>query len=67
MFTHLDLILLQDVWNMQALETLCSLAASGATSVIGGNWQVFKHFVKFSEARVYLDTVVSYFFFSSLI
>jgi len=61
MSAHLDLIFLQDVWNMQALETLCSLATSGATSVVDGNWQVFEHFIKFSEARVYLDTTVSYF------
>ncbi|TFY56537.1 hypothetical protein EVG20_g8889 [Dentipellis fragilis] len=49
----------QDVDSIHALEAACSVAASGASSVKGGNWQIFDAFVKHSGANVFLDTVVN--------
>ncbi|KAG9104026.1 hypothetical protein FRC06_006106 [Ceratobasidium sp. 370] len=48
----------QNVDNIHALEGTVSMAANGAQSVAGGNWQVFERWVKESGAKVKLDTVV---------
>ncbi|KAI0635392.1 Prenylcysteine lyase-domain-containing protein [Trametes polyzona] len=48
----------QNVDKIHALEGLCSLAASGASSVKGGNFQIFEHFIANSNASVYLNTTV---------
>ncbi|KAI0828535.1 Prenylcysteine lyase-domain-containing protein [Trametes gibbosa] len=48
----------QNVDRIHALEGLCSLAASGASSVKGGNFQLFEHFIAKSNASVYLNTTV---------
>lgn len=48
----------QDVDKIHALEGMCSLAATGATSVKGGNYQLFEEFVKRSNATVHLNTTV---------
>ncbi|KAI0367266.1 FAD/NAD(P)-binding domain-containing protein [Pilatotrama ljubarskyi] len=48
----------QNVDRIHALEGLCSLAASGASSVKGGNFQIFEHFIAHSNASVYLNTTV---------
>ena len=50
---------MQDVDKIHALEGMVSLAASGAASVKGGNWQIFENFVAQSGARVFLNTTVS--------
>ncbi|KAI0655025.1 Prenylcysteine lyase-domain-containing protein [Cubamyces menziesii] len=47
-----------NVDQIHALEGLCSLAASGASSVKGGNFQIFEHFIANSKASVYLNTTV---------
>ena len=47
--------------KIHALEGMCSLAANGAASVKGGNWQVFEQFVAKSGAQVFLNTTVSVF------
>ncbi|KAK7689579.1 hypothetical protein QCA50_007371 [Cerrena zonata] len=49
----------QDVDKIHALEGLCSLAANGASSVKGGNYQLFEEFVKRSNATVRLNTTVT--------
>ncbi|TFY73089.1 hypothetical protein EWM64_g10923, partial [Hericium alpestre] len=49
----------QDMDSIHALEAACSLAAAGASSVKGGNWQIFQHFVSHSGANVFLDTEVN--------
>ncbi|EKM53071.1 uncharacterized protein PHACADRAFT_259228 [Phanerochaete carnosa HHB-10118-sp] len=48
----------QDADAIHALEGMCSLAATGASQVIGGNWQIFDNFVKRSNSNVYLNTTV---------
>ncbi|KAI1792233.1 FAD/NAD(P)-binding domain-containing protein [Ganoderma leucocontextum] len=48
----------QDVDKIHALEGMCSLAANGAASVKGGNWQVFEKFIATSGAQVFLNTTV---------
>ncbi|TBU28194.1 FAD/NAD(P)-binding domain-containing protein [Dichomitus squalens] len=47
-----------DVDKIHALEGMCSLAPTGASSVKGGNWQIFEHFIAQSGARVFLNTTV---------
>ncbi|KAI0644039.1 Prenylcysteine lyase-domain-containing protein [Trametes meyenii] len=47
-----------NVDKIHALEGLCSLAPSGASSVKGGNWQIFEHFIAKSNASVYLNTTI---------
>ena len=37
---------------------MVSLAATGASSVLGGNWQIFSSFLKASRATVHLSTEV---------
>ncbi|THH12832.1 hypothetical protein EW146_g7327 [Bondarzewia mesenterica] len=49
----------QDIESIHSLEAACSIAASGASSIKGGNWQVFQNFVQRSGARVFLDTNVT--------
>ncbi|KAI0043887.1 FAD/NAD(P)-binding domain-containing protein [Auriscalpium vulgare] len=49
----------QNADNMHAMVTACSFAAGGASSVSGGNWQIFWHFVEDSNANVFLDTTVT--------
>ncbi|KAK7058346.1 hypothetical protein VNI00_001977 [Paramarasmius palmivorus] len=49
----------QNVDKIHALEGACSLAATGASQVKGGNWQIFDHFLKYSNATVYLNTPVT--------
>lgn len=49
----------QDVDQIHALEGLCSLATTGASSVKGGNYQLFEQFVKRSNATLHLNTTVS--------
>ncbi|CCM01254.1 uncharacterized protein FIBRA_03303 [Fibroporia radiculosa] len=48
----------QNVDAIHALEGMCSLAATGASSVKGGNFQIFEEFLKRSNASVYLNTAV---------
>ncbi|EMD32466.1 hypothetical protein CERSUDRAFT_118802 [Gelatoporia subvermispora B] len=49
----------QNVDKIHALEGLCSLAATGASSVKGGNFQIFEQFLERSGARVHLNTSVT--------
>ncbi|KAI0073842.1 hypothetical protein K474DRAFT_1666124 [Panus rudis PR-1116 ss-1] len=49
----------QNVTDIHALETLASLAATGASSVKGGNFQIFENFIKRSNATTHLNTTVS--------
>lgn len=49
----------QNVDSIHALEGLCSLAAMGASSVKGGNYQIFEQFLKRSGASVHLNTTVT--------
>ncbi|CAE6398946.1 unnamed protein product [Rhizoctonia solani] len=48
----------QNVDDIHALEGMVSMAANGAHSVAGGNWQVFDRWVKESGAKVHLGTAV---------
>ncbi|QRW00032.1 prenylcysteine lyase [Ceratobasidium sp. AG-Ba] len=48
----------QNVDDIHALEGMVSLAATGAQSVAGGNWQVFDRWIKESGAKVKLGTTV---------
>ncbi|CDO76404.1 hypothetical protein BN946_scf184937.g18 [Trametes cinnabarina] len=48
----------QNVDKIHALGGLISLAPTGASSVKGGNFQIFEHFVANSTASVYLNTTV---------
>ena len=48
----------QNVDEIHALEGACSMAATGASSVKGGNFQIFEHFLGHSGARVFLNTTV---------
>lgn len=48
----------QNVDDIHALEGMVSLAANGAQSVIGGNWQIFDLWAKKSGADVHLNTAV---------
>jgi prenylcysteine oxidase/farnesylcysteine lyase len=50
--------LLQDVVNIHALEGVVSMAASGASTVKGGNFQIFEQFLNRSGAKVFLNTPV---------
>ena len=45
--------------KIHALEGMVSLAANGASTVKGGNWQIFEHFLAESKASLYLNTTVS--------
>jgi prenylcysteine oxidase/farnesylcysteine lyase len=48
----------QNVDDIHALEGMVSLAANGAQSVAGGNWQVFQRWIEESGAKVHLETTV---------
>lgn len=48
----------QDSTEAHALIGMVSLAATGASSVLGGNWKIFSSFVKASRATVHLSTEV---------
>ncbi|EJT97077.1 FAD/NADP-binding domain-containing protein [Dacryopinax primogenitus] len=49
----------QSLDEIHALGALVSMAASGAHSVQGGNWQVFSHMLRESGAKMKLNTTVS--------
>ena len=49
----------QDTTSVHALIGMVSLAATGASSVVGGNWRIFQSFLKASKAKVHLNTEVS--------
>ena len=51
----------QNLDEIHALEGFISMAASGASSVKGGNFQIFKHFLGHSGANVFLNTTVRIF------
>lgn len=42
--------------QIHATGTLVSLAAAGAVSVVGGNWNIFKNFIAESQATLKLNT-----------
>ncbi|RPD56544.1 FAD/NAD(P)-binding domain-containing protein [Lentinus tigrinus ALCF2SS1-7] len=48
----------QNVDEIHALEGMVSLAANGASTVKGGNWQIFESFVAASNATLFLNTTV---------
>lgn len=48
----------QNVDSIHALEGLCSLAATDASSVKGGNFRIFEEFLRRSNASVHLNTNV---------
>jgi prenylcysteine oxidase/farnesylcysteine lyase len=47
-----------NVEDIHALEGACSMAADKASSVVGGNFQVFEHMIAASGARLALETEV---------
>ncbi|KAF8167814.1 Prenylcysteine lyase-domain-containing protein [Crassisporium funariophilum] len=49
----------QNADYIHALEGACSMAATGATGIAGGNFQIFEKFLNASGANVYLDTHVT--------
>lgn len=51
----------QDADQIHALEGACSLATTGATSIKGGNFQIFEQFLLRSKANVFLNTSVCFF------
>lgn len=48
----------QDVDEIHALEGACSLAATGAAGILGGNYQMFEQFLQRSKAKVFLNEAV---------
>lgn len=48
----------QNVDVIHALEGTCSMAATGASGIAGGNFQIFEQFLNRSGANVYLNTPV---------
>ncbi|KDQ15081.1 hypothetical protein BOTBODRAFT_145345 [Botryobasidium botryosum FD-172 SS1] len=50
---------LQNLDHIHALGGLCSMAASGASGVVGGNYQLFEQFLARSNASVHLSTEVT--------
>ncbi|EIN13462.1 FAD/NAD(P)-binding domain-containing protein, partial [Punctularia strigosozonata HHB-11173 SS5] len=48
----------QNLDQIHALEGVCSLAATGASAVKGGNWKIFERFLAESKANVYLNTTI---------
>ncbi|KAF8710277.1 FAD NAD-P-binding protein, partial [Rhizoctonia solani] len=50
----------QNVDDIHALEGMVSMAANGAHSVAGGNWQVFERWAKESGAKIHLKTTVQH-------
>ncbi|KAI8973130.1 Prenylcysteine lyase-domain-containing protein [Trametes punicea] len=51
-------VVIDNVDKIHALEGLVSLAPTGASSVKGGNCQIFEHFIANSNASVHLNTTV---------
>ncbi|THH01023.1 hypothetical protein EW026_g1609 [Hermanssonia centrifuga] len=49
----------QNADEIHALEGMCSLAATGASQIKGGNWLIFDQFLKRSNATVFLNTTVT--------
>jgi prenylcysteine oxidase/farnesylcysteine lyase len=49
----------QNVDELHALEGACSLAASGASQIEGGNWRIFDRFLSESGAKVFTNSTVS--------
>ena len=54
-------IFVQNADYIHALEGGASMAATGATGIAGGNYQIFEKFIVESGANVYLDTPVGFF------
>lgn len=52
----------QSIDSIHGLEAVCSLAANGGSSIIGGNWQIFEQFVERSGAQLFLKTEVEHLF-----
>jgi prenylcysteine oxidase/farnesylcysteine lyase len=50
----------QNADYIHALEGGASMAATGATGIAGGNYQIFEKFIVESGANVYLDTPVGF-------
>jgi prenylcysteine oxidase/farnesylcysteine lyase len=48
----------QDVDKIHALEGACSMAATGASSIQGGNFQIFEQFLLRSKANLFLRSAV---------
>lgn len=48
----------QNVDRIHALEGACSMAATGASSIKGGNYQIFQQFLIRSKANLFLNTTV---------
>ena len=46
--------------QIHSLGAGVSMAASGAHSIQGGNWRIFKKMLDESKAGVYLNTTVSF-------
>lgn len=49
----------QNLNNFHGLETMVCMAASGAMSVEGGNWQIFANMVASAKASILLETEVT--------
>ncbi|PPQ71842.1 hypothetical protein CVT25_006360 [Psilocybe cyanescens] len=49
----------QNVDYIHALEGACAMAGTGASGIVGGNFQVFEKFLNYSGANVHLNTSVS--------
>lgn len=52
--------LAQNVDELHAVEGGVSLAATGARSIEGGNFQIFEQFLNRSGANIHLSTQVSF-------
>lgn len=48
-----------DLTYLHGLDTMVSLAATGASAVAGGNWQIFERMVLHSGAALQLNTTVT--------
>jgi prenylcysteine oxidase/farnesylcysteine lyase len=49
----------QNIDNFHGLETMVCMAANGAMSVEGGNWQIFANMVASAKASIMLETEVT--------
>jgi prenylcysteine oxidase/farnesylcysteine lyase len=49
----------QNINNFHGLETMVCMAANGAMSVEGGNWQIFANMVASAKANIMLETEVT--------
>lgn len=57
-----QLILHQNVDEIHALGGAASMAATGASGVVAGNFLIFEHFLQNSTANIFLNTNVRVFF-----